>query len=130
MSNKDDIKRFAREELKCGCPEEVFESIEHEKDTEIDGIKVRDKIKIGGKLLIYVVDEDELDYMLEEIPRLMTAGKAERDAAGLNKFRFVLLSDQMLEMSQVLVTAQMDSASHMDDRMFVHMVSKSKAVKH
>ncbi len=130
MSNKEDIKRFAREELKCGCPDEVFDSIEHEKDVEIEGLKVRDKIKVGGKLLIYTVDEDDLEFMLEEIPKLLTVGKAERDASGLNKFRFVLLSDQILEMSQVLVTVQMDSASHMDGNMFVHMVSKSKAVEH
>jgi hypothetical protein len=129
MNNKKDIKRFVREELKCECPDEVFESIEYEKDVDIEGLKVRDKIKIGGKLLVYVVDEDKLDYMLDEISRLLVSGKSERDESGLNRFRFVLLSDKILEMSQVLVTVQIDSGC-MDDNMFVHMVSKKKAIKH
>ena len=129
MNNKKDIKRFVREELKCECPDEVFESIEYEKDVDKEGLKVRDKIKIGGKLLVYVVDEDELDYMLDEISRLLVSGKSERDESGLNRFRFVLLSDKILEMSQVLVAVQIDSGC-MDDNMFVHMVSKKKAIKH
>jgi len=130
MKNKKDIKRFVKEQLKCECPDEVFESIEYEKDVEIEGLKVRDKVKVGGKLLVYVVDEEDLDYMLDEIPRLLAAGKSERDVSGLNKFRFVLLSDKILEMSQVLVSVQIDSGSNMDENMFVHMVSKQSAIKH
>jgi hypothetical protein len=84
----ESVKKFVRETLGCDCAEEVFSHIENEHGIKVAGIALRNKLNIGNRLLVYIVDADPKD-----LAKLINAGKDERDARGFNRFRLVLLSD-------------------------------------
>ncbi len=117
------IKQFVQEVLGCGCPEEVFNQIEHTKGQLIDdGLVLRDKIVIGGRLLVYIYEETgEADVQDSVIKALLTAGVRKRDANAFNRFRLVLLSqtDDDKELSDRAARV----ISEFDDRTFVHVVA-------
>ena len=50
-----EIKCFVQETLGCSCPEEVFNKIDYQKES--DGISGR-KITVGDRLLIYIITID------------------------------------------------------------------------
>jgi hypothetical protein len=50
-----EIKRFFQETLGCSCPEDVFNEIDYQKES--DDISVR-KINVGDRLLIYTITMD------------------------------------------------------------------------
>ena len=86
----ENVKGFVRNVLGCDCAEEVFSHIENEHDKSAAGIRLKNKINVGNRLLVYVVEPGDL---AKEMPALIRAGKDERDARGFNRFRLVLASD-------------------------------------
>ena len=76
----DSIKRFAKEVLGCGCPEEVFKDIEYEqKIGRLNGACHVDRILIGRRLLIYIFRPDQHPQWKRLLPELIEEGKKERD---------------------------------------------------
>jgi len=93
MMDNQKIKRFVQESLGCGCPEEVFRSIDSKRDVELgDGVIVHSAITIGNRLLIYLVYGNQ-DFDEKHLALLVSAGKKERNARGLNRFRLVIVMD-------------------------------------
>jgi len=93
MTDKEKIKRFVQEALGCGCPEEVFRSIDCKRDVELDGgVILHSIITIGNRLLIYVVYDNQ-DFVEKHLALLVSAGKKERDSRGLTRFRLVIVMD-------------------------------------
>jgi hypothetical protein len=95
MSRDADIKKFAQVTLGCGCPEEVFKIIECRSNIILDGIQIRDRINIGNRLLIYVVEVNRPDSVEKILKSLVIYGRKERDSAGFNRFRLVLTADDI-----------------------------------
>ncbi|HMK49190.1 MAG TPA: hypothetical protein VK435_03995 [Thermodesulfovibrionales bacterium] len=95
MSKEAEIKRFAQTTLGCGCPEEVFEIIECRSRVSVDGILIRERINIGNRLLIYVVEVGRSDSVENVIRALVDSGRKERDASGFNRFRLVLAAENV-----------------------------------
>jgi hypothetical protein len=93
MVNNENIKSFAQRILGCGCPEEVFQYIDCQCDIEIDNLIVKNRINIGNRLLIYVVEVKKADSLSRILPLLFDAGKNDRESSGLNRFRLVLAAD-------------------------------------
>lgn len=123
MVRKDDIKLFAKETLGCTCPDEVFERIDCTADVKLPGgIELDYRINIGDRLLVFVVGIDQFGSLAGILPRLITAGTQERDAAGLNRFRLVLLTshpDPLTEKaSNLFNTLKPDEKTHL------HIISK------
>jgi hypothetical protein len=93
MTDKEKIKLFVRQTLGCGCPEEVFRSIDCKRDVELGGgVILHSIITIGNRLLIYVVYDNQ-DFVEKHLALLVSAGKQERDSRGLNRFRLVIVTD-------------------------------------
>jgi len=95
MSRDADIKNFAQITLGCGCPEEVFKTIEYRSNIMLDGIRIRDHINIGNRLLIYVVEVGRPDSVENILKSLVIYGRKERDSSGFNRFRLVLTADDI-----------------------------------
>ena len=119
--NKRIIKKFAVEILGCGCPDEVFHTIETEiiafpfvEMTEIQ------RILIGNRLLIYLIECPEDESMKMVLPKLIQEGTAERDMKGYNRFRLVVYGKQcdiIAEKIRSLCTPYTNN----DNRFFLHV---------
>ena len=88
------IKTFVQQKLGCGCPEEVFAYIDCRSNIPLDKILLRNKINIGNKLLIYILELNDSDSLKETLTSLVNAGKEERDRGGFNRLRIVLAADK------------------------------------
>lgn len=94
MPSSDAIKRFVRDTLGCGCPEEVFRSIDVREQVPLGGtIVLPFALVIGNRLLIYVIHADTPGVVRKNLEFLVQAGTQERDRKNLNRFRLVVVTD-------------------------------------
>lgn len=85
----DLIKPFVQQVLGCQCPESVFSQIEH--SLEPVAGTVYQRLLIGERLLIYLLDLSTVIDAEAVAGRLLRHGVAARDRAGLNRFRLVVI---------------------------------------
>ena len=124
MEEKDRVKDFVQCTLGCGCPEEVFESIQRTTDVKISNrIWLKEKIKIGERLLIYVVEVDSIEELNTIVPGLIIAGRDERDRIEFNRFRLVVATDNIEELKPIAGEIFMTS-SDVDEKVHLHLVMK------
>ena len=120
MNSHPSIKEFVQDTLGCSCPDKVFEQIEDRQVSHPSSPHTR-AITVGGRLLIYIWKADGQDEFQEKIPAMLEAGRKEREARGLNRFRAVLA----VENPQTAGPAADLCFSHFknrDDRMHIHVV--------
>jgi hypothetical protein len=124
--NDNAIKQFVQETLGCGCPEEVFNQIEHTKNEPLEGgLILRDRILIGRRLLVYVYKDTVGEEVQEGVMRaLLTAGVSERDKNNFNRFRLVLLTRTPEDHIELLDRAALVLEEY-DDRTFTHVVASN-----
>jgi len=79
-------------------------------------------ITVGGRLLIYIWQVDNSADLAQDIAAMLAAGKKERDARGLNRFRAVLAVEnpQTIQLQANLCFSQFKDR---DDRMHIHVVA-------
>jgi hypothetical protein len=87
----ENVKDFVRKKLGCDCDEEVFKLIKNEKGVETGGVKLRNRINIGNRLLVYVMEGNAAD--LDKIAAVVRAGKGDRDTHAFNRIRLVFVTD-------------------------------------
>ncbi len=116
------IKDFVRNALGCGCDEEVFRRIDVERHVKVGDITLMRKIKVGGRLLVYVLEAD--DNTIGQLPLLVKKGVEERDSMGFNRFRLALLSDDNRIKNAALKAFKAVAA---DDRVHLHVLRKDEA---
>ncbi len=96
--DKEKIKTFVKQTLGCACPEEVFEYIDCLSKIQLnDDIVLRNKINIGNRLLIYVLEINSKDSIENMLTLLINTGKTERDSLKFNRLRLVLVTDRVDE---------------------------------
>jgi hypothetical protein len=123
MSRDADIKKFAQATLGCGCPEEVFKIIECRANIILDGIQIRDRINIGNRLLIYVVEVGRPDSVEKILKSLVIYGRKERDSAGFNRFRLVLTADDIGIFQRDAET--IFKSINSDEKVHLHLIRKA-----
>lgn len=117
MTERDSIAAFVKGTLGCACPEEVFDSIEVSRGAEAGGFTLEARLVIGGRLLIYIARaHDEA-----AVQCLAAAGRRDRDAHGLNRFRLVVLSDGPASPGGTLAE-KFSTAVGRDERAYLHVV--------
>jgi hypothetical protein len=121
MQMYPEIKRFVQETLGCSCPEEVFNEIDYQKES--DGISGR-KVTVGGRLLIYIINTDRDSNIKGLINSALERGVAERDKKGFNRFRLVLVASHNDELRSLAERA-FDSSGYTDEKTHLHVVSES-----
>jgi hypothetical protein len=89
LPERDSIAAFVKGTLGCACPEEVFDRIEVLRHAEAGGFPLEARIVIGERLLVYIARAPEE----ATLRALAVAGRRDRDAHGLNRFRLVVFSD-------------------------------------
>jgi hypothetical protein len=122
MSDKEDIKIFAQQTLGCGCPEEVFEHIDAQSNVQLNGIVLSRKIKIGNRLLIYIAEMADADFVKRNLAFLVASGRNERDRIGFNRFRLVLTADDIDEVKRI--ADEMFAGINRDDKVHLHVITK------
>ncbi|MCD1295704.1 hypothetical protein CUJ83_11915 [Methanocella sp. CWC-04] len=126
MSDEKKIKEFVQETLGCGCPEEVFCYIEHNKDVDMPGnVCLSDRINIGNRLLVYILETNDLIFIEKELDGLIKEGIKERDDLGFNRFRMVISADNVSEMED-LAFRVFDSMQGKDDRVHLHVIKNKE----
>ena len=69
-------KRFVRDTLGCQCPESVFDQIDYQENSDILGKDVIVKrLLVGNRLLIYVLEIDNVKSLPILLPRLVRNAK-------------------------------------------------------
>jgi hypothetical protein len=95
MIPRERIKLFVQHTLGCGCPEEVFLSIDIRERIALNSfIVLNSALIIGNRLLIYIAAAGTEGCIEEHLQILVSAGEKERDEKGLNRFRLVLVTDE------------------------------------
>jgi hypothetical protein len=88
------VEDFVRQTLGCKCPDEVFRHIDCQYNITLNNnIVLRNKINIGNRLLIYVVETNDADFVKNKLAVLVSAGKNERETQGFNRLRLVIATD-------------------------------------
>lgn len=113
-----DIKRFVQDTLGCTCPEDVFSRIKYQKEAGDLGIR---KIKVGGRLLIYLLNWHGESGLVDAA---MENGVAERDTGGFNRFRLVLITADLVQQCAAAEQAFLASA-YRDDKTHLHILNES-----
>jgi hypothetical protein len=119
------IRRFVQGTLGCRCADRVFEHIESGFE-DWHGARCL-RMLIGGRLLIRIVAAPDQDKLASQLARWMDAGREERDALGLNRFRLVLKARSpaqvRIAVEGVLTEVGSDEHSH------VHVVTPDELVR-
>jgi len=121
MQTYPDIKRFVQETLGCSCPEEVFNKIDYQKES--DGKSVR-KVTVGDRLLIYIITMDGKSNTQGVINSALERGVVERNKKGFNRFRLVLVDARPDELRSIAEHA-FHSSVCTDEKTHLHILSES-----
>jgi len=122
VSEKGDIKTFVQQTLGCGCPEEVFQHIDSQSNVKLNGIVLSRRIKIGNRLLIYIVELADASSVKQHLAFLVTSGRKERDRIGFNRFRLVLTADDITEVQKV--AEAVFAVINRDGKVHLHVIPK------
>ena len=124
MLSPEHIKHFVQNTLGCGCPEDVFGSIELSSNVRLSSFITLDHaIVIGNKLLIYIAEAGSAGCIEEHLPVLVAAGTKERDEKGLNRFRLVLISDRPADVQQA-AGKLFEELRGNDGKVHLHVIDK------
>ncbi len=119
------IRRFVQETLGCGCPEEVFQSIDCKRNVQANGnVLLNSVITVGDRLLIYIVSGDQ-GLFEAHLASLVSAGKEERDKRGLNRFRLVIVTDASTGAADG-IRRKFDGLQDRDENIHLHVISSSQ----
>jgi hypothetical protein len=127
MPPNDDIKSFVQNTLGCGCPEEVFNSIDCKENVPLgSNLVLNSVLTIGSRLLIYVVEAASSDFIKKNLALLIANGKKERDSKGLNRLRLVIVAEESL--GRQTVQSQFDGLMGKDDKIHLHIISREQSI--
>jgi len=130
------IKDFVQNRLGCGCPEEVFETIEYGPITGPNSTRGL-SVTIGGRLLVWFTiflptpNHHGFHAYSDFVKDILKDGRDERDSRGLNRFRLVLVSDKGKGEEEQLLTITARSLEMLledgkDDKVHVHVMGLEK----
>jgi hypothetical protein len=121
---RDDIKIFVQQVLGCGCPENVFEYIDCKSNIRLNGLTLKNRINIGNKLLIYIIEINNTHSLENILPFLVKNGKKERDNLKFNRLRIVILTENVNEIEN---TARgIFENIQKDEKVHLHVVDRKK----
>jgi hypothetical protein len=123
---KTGIVNFAMHVLGCGCDNSVFDSIEKEDNSILNcGVKLRKKIIIGRRLLIYIADAH--DIRSADVAAVISEGISERDSMGYNRLRLAIVTPRVGELAASYL-CEFGCMQGKDDRVHIHIVSDEDAI--
>ncbi len=125
MTQPQGVRDFVRDELGCGCPEEVFEAVQvFEPPRHLDGLPGDYLMEIGHRLLILVVHTTPWETVLQHLPALVDSGRDMREAQGLNRFRLVVASADT-KTARHRLSRRFAALAGGDARLHLHVIAPS-----
>lgn len=117
------LRTFIRSTLGCGCPDEFLEWIQcthselaQEEDTRIT------RIDVGGRLLVYVLEIEDLDRRADDsLPAVVAAAMVDRASGSFTRLRVVVTADDPDEAAPRLERIFRESAPP-DDHVHLHVL--------
>ena len=126
MTNNEKIKLFVIQTLGCACPEEVFQYIDCQHNIKLnDDILLHNKINIGNRLLIYIVEMNSPDLIKRKLPILIQTGKKERDNSGFNRFRLVVVTESVNQIKHI-ADSVFKNLKDKDEKIHLHIIHKKE----
>jgi len=127
MTNNLKIKSFVQDTLGCGCPEEVFRSIDCRQNVRLnETVLLSRAITVGNRLLIYVIDSTESHMIEQHLGVIVSAGKKERDERGLNRLRLVVVTDDAAEKESLI--RRFKELKDKDEKIHLHVIKREENV--
>lgn len=125
MINNENVKTFVKQTLGCACPEEVFTYIDCQSNIKLnDEIVLSNKVNIGNRLLIYVIEVNNPNLINYILPSIVNIGKKERDGLGFNRFRLVIITDKLNEIKQA-ADIVFKTLRDKDERIHLHILPQN-----
>lgn len=124
MSNVKDftaVHHFVRHILGCGCPEEVFDDLDLSLATAWESGPTVKTLLVGRRLLICILDCQEMEELKNLLPRLARMYRDERDRQGYNRVRIVVATRTPVSLSPA-ADFLFQSLPEVDDRMHLHIL--------
>jgi hypothetical protein len=106
--------RFVRQTLGCGCADEVLARISlDESEAGESGLDV------GGRLLVRVLEAEDVDRLIESFPDTVERLLVERDRREFRRLRLVVCHTHPVVMGEVL-DGMLELIETADERVYVH----------
>jgi hypothetical protein len=111
-----DLIRFVRVTLGCGCPDEVLARIA----VDVSGVG-ECGLDVGGRLLVRVLDVDDVDRLIETFPDTVERLRGERDRRGFRRLRLVVTHPEPEVLRETLedILGLIGAA---DERVYIHVL--------
>ncbi len=117
------IRRFVREDLGCGCPEEVFDDIRIEvAPGELEAGANSRLLVVGGRLMVLIVEPGASNPAMVAVSQLLDRGARLRDDRGCNRFRLVLVHRADQDSSE----RRLADVARPDERTHLHIVAAAR----
>lgn len=126
MEPNSAVKVFVQEVLGCGCPEEVFNKIETNKNTE-ETIKC--ELIIGERLLIRIVEFQNTSTFQTLLENQMKNGITHRDKNGFNRFRLVIACSRP-DQAQQQISGLIKRLEELDGKAHLHLINNQIIPSH
>ena len=121
-TGKQAVKRFVQEVLGCTCPDEVFLSINVEKNPlDFAEISKGVLITIGDKLLVYLISTNDGELLASKLEQVFNRARETRDKVGFNRFRLVVSSSREQSTGDILIQ-KFESLENLDERLHLHVI--------
>jgi len=117
-----DLVRFIRHTLSCGCPPEVFASIEVRLHPgELAGVPIEASIDVGSRLLVLVLGAGAVARLERSLPEVLARVRAVRDDGGFNRARLVMAPASDTDPADGL-HERFRLGAGADDRLHLHVI--------
>lgn len=122
ITNLPGVRKFVRETLGCGCPEEVFDDLVLARETLWDGGPDIRTLLVGNRLLIVMFATRDWSDLGVILPQLVKCYRRMRDESGYNRVRLVVACSrpEALRASASLTFAGLPEV---DERMHLHILT-------
>jgi len=126
MNKGNMIKSFVINKLGCNCPDEVFNIIKWQKDVQIDNdIILNYKINIGNRLLIYIIEIEDHNFMNDNLVKVFMFGIGERNNNSFNRFRLAIISNDIDGIDSIAQNV-FNNLDIDDKKVHLHLIHKNE----
>ena len=101
----------------------MLEHIDSTKHVALGSVMLNRRIDVGHRLLVYLLECDDPEFLDTRLAEVVTQGRDERDRLGFNRLRVVVATGNGRPVSLAAQQA-FEQAREKDERLHLHVVDK------